>query len=29
MKTLLIYYWRTLIVLIDELDSLFRIISPR
>src|SRR5690606_17841034 len=29
MKTLLIYYWRTFIVLTDELDRLFRIISSR
>ncbi len=29
MKTLLIYYWRTLIVLSDELDYLFHIISSR
>jgi hypothetical protein len=29
MKTLLIYYWRNLIVLTDELDRLFPVISSR
>lgn len=29
MKTLLIYYWHTFIVLTDELDRLFRINSSR